>query len=119
MSIKEKAKNLHELILNGQMLDAFEKYYDEDVVMQENNHEPRKGKTYNRAHEEKFLGSIEEFYGAKVHSVAVDEQDGKVAAEWTLDLKFQGAPRMQMNQVSVQTWKDGKVVHEKFYYNEN
>lgn len=119
MGIKEKAKNLQDLVLNGQLLDAFEKYYAEDVVMQENDHDPREGKEANRQYEEQFLGSIEEFHGAKVNSFAVNEDDGKVVAEWTWDVKFKGVPRIEMNQVSVQTWKDGRVVHEKFYYNEN
>ena len=37
-------QDLNEMVLNGQALEAFEKYYSEDVVMQENSAEPVVGK---------------------------------------------------------------------------
>ena len=40
------------------MIEAFEKYYHQDVVMVEATGEVRKGKDYNREFEKKFLGSI-------------------------------------------------------------
>lgn len=119
MDISKKVQDLQNMVLQGQLLEAFDKYYADDVVMQENEHEPRSGKPANRKYEEDFLNSIEEFHGAKVNSFGVNENDGKAYSEWTWDVKFKGAPRVQMNQMSVQTWQDGKVVHEKFYYNEN
>jgi hypothetical protein len=33
-----------------------------------------------------------------------------------MDVSFKGGNRVQMRQVAVRTWKDGKVVHERFYY---
>ena len=35
-TLKEKITGLNELLQNGKLLDAFEKYYHEDVSMQEN-----------------------------------------------------------------------------------
>jgi hypothetical protein len=29
---------------------------------------------------------------------------------------MKGAGRMQLNEVARRQWKDGKVVHERFYY---
>ena len=54
-------------------MDAFEKYYDENVVMQENELTPTIGKVENRKREIDFLSNISEFRGAKVKSIAVGE----------------------------------------------
>ena len=36
MNLKEKIEDLNKMILSGQNMEAFEKYYHNDVVMQEN-----------------------------------------------------------------------------------
>ena len=48
MDLKENVNDLLRLISQGKMLDAFEKYYANDVIMQENDEEPRVGKDINR-----------------------------------------------------------------------
>ena len=35
-TLKEKINHLNQLVLEGKALDAFEMYYDDEVVMQEN-----------------------------------------------------------------------------------
>jgi len=48
MGIKEDVKEMNDMILAGQIMEAFEKFYADDVVMQENSDEPRVGKEVNR-----------------------------------------------------------------------
>jgi ketosteroid isomerase-like protein len=105
---------LNQDILAGKALEAFEANYADDVVMQENSDEPRRGKEANREVEMQFFSSVEEFHGAKLLASAVN---GDVTfSQWEWDLTFKGAPRVQMNQVAVRHWKDGKVSSERFYY---
>ena len=53
---------LNHMILKGQIRDAFEKFYAEDVVMQENLTTPKVGKAANRKAEQDFVGrSIEPY----------------------------------------------------------
>ena len=54
------------MILEGKTLEAFEKFYAEDVVMQDNDYPARVGKDVNRQYEEAFVNGITEFRGAKV-----------------------------------------------------
>jgi len=105
---------LNKLILEGKGSEAFEKFYAEDVVMQEPTDPPRVGKATNRKAEQDFYGSIEEFFGAKLLSSAVG--DGVTLSEWQYDFKLKGKPRAKLEEVSRRQWKDGKVVHERFYY---
>lgn len=105
---------LNAAILSGKALEAFEQYYAEDVVMQENSEEPRVGKAANRKAEQEFFSSLAAFNEGKLVSSAVN---GDVTfGEWFMDVTFQNGHRMKMAQVAVRRWKDGKIVHERFFY---
>ena len=105
---------LNQAILSGKALEAFEQYYAEDVVMQENSDEPRKGKDVNRKAEQEFFSSLASFNDGKLLSSAVN---GDVTfGEWFMDVTFKGGQNAKMSQVAVRRWKDGKLVHERFYY---
>jgi len=36
--------------------------------------------------------------------------------QWWWDVTFKGGHRVEMNQVAVRRWRDGKVIHERFFY---
>jgi ketosteroid isomerase-like protein len=113
-SVAELDRQLNEQILQGDILGAFDKYYADDVVMQENSEAPRAGKATNRKFEEDFVASVEQFHGAANPRSAVN---GDVAfSEWEFDATFKGGTRVKLAQVAVRRWKNGKVAHERFYY---
>jgi ketosteroid isomerase-like protein len=114
-NVQELDKQLNDDVLSGKIMDAFEKYYADDVVMQENSEEPRVGKAVNRKAEEEFMSSVEAFNGASVKASAVN---GDVTfSEWEMDITFKGGKRVTMSQVAVRHWKNGKIAHERFFYN--
>jgi ketosteroid isomerase-like protein len=114
-SVQELDKQVNDDVLSGKAMEAFEKYYAEDVVMQENSEEPRKGKAANRKAEEEFFASVEAWNGGSVKASAVN---GDVSfSEWEMDVTFKGGHRVKMSQVAVRHWKNGKIVHERFFYN--
>src|SRR3954454_2959297 len=106
---------LNEMILAGQAMAAFEEFYSEDVVMQENADEPRVGKAVNRKAEQDFFASVAEFHGAEILATAVN---GDVSfCEIFMDFTSTAGYRAKMSQVAVRRWKDGKIASERFYYN--
>lgn len=113
-SIKEKVNHLNQLILEGKALEGFDLYYDDEVVMQENEAAPSIGKEANRVREIDFFGSIKEFRGAKALEVAVGENISYV--QWHYDYTHKDWGIRKYTQVSVQYWKDGKIVKEQFFY---
>lgn len=113
-TISEKISHLNQLILDGKMLDGFEMYYDDEVVMQENENDPVIGKTANRERELQFLNNIAEFRGAKVLNVAAGENVSYVT--WQFDYTHKEWGVRNYTQVSVQNWKDGKIIKEQFFY---
>ena len=105
---------LNQLILDGQALTAFERFYAEDIVMQENTAPPVVGKDRNREREQAFFGSIAE---AKIRLLGSAVGDGVSYSEWIYELSFKDGRRICMTEVSARRWRDGLVVHERFYYN--
>lgn len=116
MSIDLKAafEDIKPLVLQGKAMEVFEKYYGEDVVMQENETPPTIGKAANRQRELDFFSKVVEFRGIEVKSVAYGED--VIISEWFVDYTQADWGKVTHDQVSVQKWKDGKVVHERFYY---
>ncbi len=113
-NLLEKIHDLNSMILQGQALEAFDKYYHEDIVMQENDNEPVAGKGANREREEAFFGANTEFRGAKPLKVTVGENTTMV--EWHFDYTHKDWGVRKYNQVTVQEWKDGQIINERFYY---
>ena len=115
MTTQELDQALNQQVLAGDIMGAFEKYYADDVVMQENSDEPFAGKEINREREQKFVDSLAEFHSGSVVSSAVNGNTS--FSEWAMDVTFKGGARYKLAQVAVRTWKDGQVVRERFYYN--
>ncbi len=111
---KQLDEELDQSILTGKALEAFEKFYADDVVMIEGGGETFEGKDANRKREEEFFGSVAEFHGASIGAKGYG--DSVSLAEWVFDVTFKEAGRVKMEQVVVRTWQDGKVVRERFYY---
>ncbi len=114
MSIHTQVQAVIDGVLSGRILETFERYYADDVVMSENGEDARVGKATNREYEIKYLDNVLEFHGAKVGRVIVE--GGHAAVEWSFDLTFKDGNRVQMKQVAVQTWKGDQIVREDFYH---
>ncbi|MCU0374809.1 MAG: ester cyclase [Chitinophagaceae bacterium] len=106
---------LNQKILEGKILEAFEAYYADDVVMQDNDWPLRVGKDANRQHEENIVNGLTEFRGAKLLNTLVS--DGITVCEWWFDYTHKDYGVRTYTQICVQRWKNGKIVEEKFYYN--
>jgi hypothetical protein len=113
-TLLNQLSDLNDLILQGHFLEAFDRYYPEDVVMQENSDPPTVGKEANRQRESQFVSALTEFRSAKPLKVAIGESIAIV--EWHYDFTHRDWGVRNFDQVSVQEWKDGKIISEKFYY---
>jgi hypothetical protein len=112
--IENSLTELNSLVTGGRLLDAFEKYYHDEVEMQENDQAPTLSKNANRERELEFLGNIIEFRKAEVKGIAVDGNISYVL--WNYDYTHKDWGVRNYTQVSVQEWKDGKIIKEKFIY---
>lgn len=108
---------IHELldyIRQGKIMDAMKEFYADDVVMQE----PAYGKTVglpaNLDREQKFVDSVKAFKNFETPAVAIG--DGVSSYENIMDWTDTSDNDIHVEQVAVQKWKGGKIVHERFYY---
>lgn len=116
MSVEEKIKDVYNHIQNGTALDAFEKYYAENVVMVLEDGTEVEGKDTNRDRENEFFGSVESFNGMGITAFTVNEDEGATAVEHWMDVTFKGADAStKIHQIATQKWEDGKIVRERFY----
>ncbi|HOZ67827.1 MAG TPA: nuclear transport factor 2 family protein [Chitinophagaceae bacterium] len=113
--LRTNVDQLNQMILEGKILDAFDKFYAEEVVMQDNNYPAREGKALNRQYEEAFVGGLTEFRGAKVVNTLIS--DDLAVTEWWFDYTHKDYGVRNYTQLAVQRWKNGQIVEEKFYYN--
>lgn len=113
-TISEKVHELNKMIIRGELLEALDKFYADDVVMQENDLEPTNGKWANREREKEFLENVTEFRSAKSLKVSIGSDISMV--EWHFDYTHKEWGVRDYRQVSVQEWKEGKIIREKFYY---
>lgn len=117
MSTEQNRANLMALLnglSTGRLLEVFDQFYADDVVMMENGvpDEGRVGKEKNRAYEKYFVENSQ-WHDARMGPILADGDH--TAYEMYMDVSFQGQ-RFQRTQMAVQTWKDGKIVREVFYY---
>ncbi|HYW35813.1 MAG TPA: nuclear transport factor 2 family protein [Balneolaceae bacterium] len=116
MSYLDNINDIYDQIEKGNAMDAFEEYYDEDVVMILEDGTEVEGKDTNRDRELEFFGSVEEFHGIEVSGISSNEDTGFTAVESAMTVTFEGADEpMTMEQVAVQEWDGDQIIRERFY----
>ena len=117
MSYLDQAKELYGMIGQGQALDAFEKYYHNDVTMIEATGDVRSGKDLNRTYEQNFFSTVKEMHGGGVNAITSDEENGVTMVEAWMDVTFQDGNRIKMEEIARQKWQGDQIIEERFYYN--
>ena len=114
MSQNVRIEELLDYVRNGRIMDAMKEFYADDVVMEE----PAYGKTVglpaNLEREQNFVDSVKEFKSFSAENVAAGEDVSFY--ENVMDWVDVDGNDIHVEQVSVAKWKDGRIVHERFYY---
>lgn len=110
---QQKNEHLNALLESGQAMNGFELFYHEQVSMQENETEPRLGKTCNR---EACQGFIDAYPDLKLTILSVGYGENKSYQEVLFEYTHENGEKIYYPELSVRTWEDGWVVKEKFYY---
>jgi ketosteroid isomerase-like protein len=120
MNIEAIAKRLVELCREGKYEDAQRELYAEDAVSIEPDGLPPgalgsvKGLAAIYEKGRQFNAMIEAVHGGSV-------SEPVVAGNWfsvvmTMDVTMKGRGRMNMSEICVYRVRDGKIVHEQFFY---
>lgn len=114
MNLTQRASELQSWINQGRIIEAMNEFYAPDVSMQENANPPTVGREANIERERQFLAQVGQWKGSTVKALGVG--DGVTFAEVILEFVSTQGQDVRLEQVSVQRWRDGRIVHERFYY---
>ena len=114
MSTRERVQELVGYVQAGRIPEAIERFYADGATMQENRQPPTVGKAANLARELAFGDSVERWHEVTARSIAVDGD--QVLIEWVFEYTTREGQRIRMEEVAQQTWRDGKIVRERFFY---
>lgn len=114
MSLELNVRKLNELVQQKRLVDGIDAFYADEVAMVESGGEPMIGRDANRAREEAFQRGLKS-WNATLLASAVDETRGTALNQWSIDFEHEQWGAGVLNQVAVQQWRDGRIVHEAFY----
>lgn len=112
--IRENVESLIQQVEQGNLLGAFDTFYADNVSMRENTAAPTVGKAANRAREEQFIASVAEVHEVRAKRWLVDGD--RAVIEWDLEYTAKDGTRIRMEQIAAQTWENGKITDERFFY---
>ena len=114
VNLRQRLNDLFGYIRQGKIIEAMNEFYDKDTVMQENANPPTVGLAANIEREKQFMSGVKEWKGFDVTAFGVG--DDMTLYECNLDFIATSGQPAHMEQVVVSKWKNGKIVHERFYY---
>lgn len=114
MNLQQRLQDLLSHIREGKIIEAMNKFYDQDTVMQENASPPTKGLAANIERENQFMSGVKAWKGFGVTATGVGENT--TFYECNMDYIATNGQPVHTEQISVAKWTNGKIVHERFYY---
>lgn len=113
MQVLEGVQGVVQGICEGRFVQTIDHWYDENVLVVESGAPPREGRAVHRAHAKAFVQGVE-FHGAEPSSVLIDGD--RAVVEWMFDITPRGGERRRERRLSLQTWRDGRIVREDVYH---
>lgn len=113
-NLQQRLNELFGYIRQGKIIEAMSEFYDRDTVMQDNANPPKNGLAANIEREKQFMSGVKEWKGFNVTASGVG--DNATFYESTMDFIATNGQPVHLEQVSVAKWRNGKIVHERFYY---
>jgi hypothetical protein len=111
--LTESVKQLAGLIREFKFYEALDRFYSEDIVTIENENPPTVGLPAYRLGAKTYLESIS---NASAELMNVIVSDGITVMEWRYKFDHKKWGKWDKVQISVQRWRDGKIVHERHHY---
>jgi ketosteroid isomerase-like protein len=113
MSTQEDVAQLIALVVDGNFLEAIEKFYAEDATMQENNGPPRVGLAALLENERRALAYMSQLRPQALSNIVNGD---RAAIHWIFDFVDPQGVGHRIDEVAYQQWRDGKIVQERFFY---
>lgn len=113
-NLQQRLNDLIGHIHQGKIIEAMNEFYDKDAVMQDNANPPTRGLAANIEREKQFLSGVKEWKGFTV--TATGGGENATFYESAMDFITTEGRAVHLEQVAIAKWENGKIVHERFYY---
>lgn len=110
-AIKAAVAELTDLTLNGNGMDAFDKFYADDLEKADVDGKLITGKAANRQAGLDLLGKITAWRDFSYRGSVVSGNRAFVI--WHLDFDHADLGPTELNEVAIQDWENGKIVRER------
>ncbi len=104
---KQANEEINQYLEEGKAIEAFEKYYAESVIMQENETAPRVGKPVNREQCSRF---VQMFPDLNLTILSTTYGEHISIQEVLFDYTNEEGEKINYTEVAVRHWKEGMVV---------
>ena len=102
------------MLSQGQFVEGMEAFFDPNVTIQEVGQAPKTGRDHTIAVEKELLSGVAEFIQYSAHSKGAGGD--QTFYEATMEFKTKDGQHVVQNQAVVTTWKDGKIIDERYYH---
>ena len=110
----ERVKELIATVEAGRNLAAYQNFYTDDTIGQDNFGPERVGLAANIARQAAALENIAEVHENRAASFLVDGD--RSAIEWVTDFVDKQGKRHRLREIAWQMWRGDRIAHERFYY---
>ena len=114
MNIRHDVNQVVVGFVKGEVLETFERFYSEHVMINENGLVELQGKAECRKSLRRFFENIQNLHSFNAVSALVD--GNKAVIEWRVDFTPKEGSRTILKRVSVQIWVDKKIIQETLYH---
>lgn len=109
-----RLNRLLDMLAEGQFVEGMEAFFDPNVTIQEVGQTPKSGRDHTIAVEKELLSDVAEFIQYSAHSTGAGGD--KTFYEATMEFITKSGEHVVQNQAVVTTWKDGKIIDERYYH---
>lgn len=123
MNLRDRVQELLDFQkTNPTVEETYETFYAEDVVVQENLQPPRVGRALSIERQKRMNANVQEVHEFNIGAVLVDgfsethPLDGHSVMEMHLEITTVDGYRIRIEELGLQTWKEGRIVQERYFY---
>ncbi len=113
--IQENLDQMNHLIGQGQIIEAVDRFFDDNILTQEVGSDPVEGKAGKREGLVGFVNSIAAVRGITVHNSAI--VGDTTYSEYTFQFDMKDGGKIDWHEVISRKWAGDKVIEERYFQN--
>ena len=110
----DTVNDFNSLVQQFKFVEAVDRFYDQNIISTDNSGEPTRGIENFRQGVEHFLSNATV---ENLELLSTIIEDNLSVAHWHYIFTVKKYGRLDYKQMSVQRWKNGKIIQENHFYN--